>query len=905
MRLVGQQRTACVAISLVSFAIAFFGDVAVSRANEPISYAVNARLQVEDGVIVGAMHTEVWVDEGEEELRFWLYPDRNQVPPSAMGEMSGRWIYPGGVSTGGVRISDLRVDGRDASAQLERHPPGSARGRDFAGADLVVPITAGPRRPVSVRLRFEVDLPERYGRVGAVDDRVTLTAPWYPLLVDGDAYRFSVPHRVRVDATESLALLVGGERVSSGEYVERTGAFVPVVAAPELHELVRRVGSRTLRIFSPEPLYTEPSANAEGLAALSDIDRIPVPAMMERSVADVYATLAEARVPHRRGDLVVAMVPSRVELATTAPGLILCSDNIYEIFPLDVTEEFHHRAFRRALFRHLVAPISDATEAPGDRDWVDDFRAVFLVDVDDARRHGVARTPEELVGFAAFHPSVDALLYAPQLQYVETFFGSIDEPDPFRDDPARSRRHVSRGRRVLESARDALHEDDFRELTEALLEGDEAVASILERLDESAADRLEVWLDTPNRRVNYRYGELSSEPHPSGGYVNRVEVFRDGADRPEPVEVLIEDDEGNEQVVVWDGAGPRGVVEAHMPAPIEDVHIDPRHRLSQAPEVADGHPRGDDATSKPFRPPLLTGLGLNLALTEGQVFGYVSFALRRRYDLEESFAFTLSHLSSTTGGNFRYVRGIGPKRHTNARIGAASVGLDFDRVRDDFVGAGVGGYRLSLIGSAGFDTRTYFVDPREGSSAVFSGRVGGVVRDDDEFGVTAGLGFRASHMITMGLRNAMLLVGGVGWTFGDALSGELQQLGGRFLLRGFGTQELVGRGKAYLVAEHRITALSDLRWNLVHLAWLREIQLAVWTGGGMTFDSIPDGGLRLAAEVGGGLRFHYTYGGVQPGVMSIDVGVPLTRNPNAIGSDGRLNSTRSPIGLYVSFSQFF
>ena len=217
-----------------------------------------------------------------------------------------------------------------------------------------------------------------------------------------------------------------------------------------------------------------------------------------------------------------------------------------------------------------------------------------------------------------------------------------------------------------------------------------------------------------------------------------------------------------------------------MPAPIDEVHVDPRHRLPQAPELADGHARGDDATNKPWRPPLLTGFGLQLALSEGQVFGYVSFAMRRKYDLEESFAFTLSHLASTTGGTLRYVRGIGPKRTNNARIASISGGLDFDRVRSDFVGSDIGGWRLSLIASAGFDTRAYFVDPREGSSLGISGRVGGVVRDDDTFGVTGSVGLRGSHMIPLGLVNTLLIVAGGGWTFGDALAGELQRLGGRY-----------------------------------------------------------------------------------------------------------------------------
>jgi hypothetical protein len=751
-----------------------------------------------------------------------------------------------------------------------------------------------------------IRLAERFGRVGRVGDRVTLTGPWYPLVVDGDAYRFDVPHRVRVETTEPYELLVGARRAASGEAVTQRGAFVPVLGARSLHERRVEVGGRELVVVAPTPFYAPPAREAAGVEALEDVVRVDVPARVADATRDVLTTLREADVVHdREAPIVVAVVPSRVELAATAPGLVLVADDIYEIFPLDVTIEFHHRALRRALFRHLVAPISTQTERPRDRDWADDLRAVLLTDVDDARRHGVARTPEELVGFAAFHPAIDQLLYAPQIQYVEVFFGAIDEPDFYRDDPAEARLPVARGRRVLESARDALDDDELRRFSAALLGRPRRVREILRDIDDAAARRLPVWLDTPNREVNYRIGARSSERLANGRYRARVEVVREGANRPEPVEVELRDARGNVEIVTWDGEGGRGVVEAEMAGELSDVHIDPRHRLPQSPALADGHPRGDDATSKPFRPPLLRGFGLNLALSEGNVFGYIDFAMRRLYDLEEQLAVTLSHLSSTTGGTLRYIRGIGPKRTTNARIASFNVGLDFDRVREEFVNAGTGGWRLSLVGGAGFDTRAFFIDPREGSSLGVNFRVGGTLRDDESVGFTGSVVARGSHTIGLGTENALLLVAGGGMTFGDALAGELQQLGGRFLLRGFDTSELVGRGAAFAVAEHRYTAFRDLSWNILHLAWLREIQLAAWGGVGILFDREPTLDVGFAAEAGFGLRFHYEYAGVQPGVLSVDLGIPLSRDPNAEGSDGRLGRDRLPFGLHLSFDQYF
>src|SRR5690606_37861850 len=134
---------------------------------------------------------------------------------------------------------------------------------------------------------------------------------------------------------------------------------------------------------------------------------------------------------------------------------------------------------------------------------------------------------------------------------------------------------------------------------------------------------------------------------------------------------------------------------------------------------------------------------------------------------------------------------------------------------------------------------------------------------------------------------------------------ELQALGGGSVLRGFESDELLGRGAIYAVTEHRWTAVRDLAWNVAHLVWVRELQLAVFAGAGLVFDT-PDGqDVAGGVEVGGGVRVHYEYGGVQPGLIGIDVGVPLTREDARVLQNGVLVRMRAPVGFYVSFDQYF
>ena len=894
-------------VCVVSCFFAVLGRATVATAAEPMSYVVRARVVTRDAHVRGTAHVQVQVAEGERELRFWLLADRVAVRPSVLDQINARWLFPGEVDLGGMDVGTITLNGQRSEGRLENHPAGSARGRDFSGSDLVVPIAPGPARVVDVEIDFTIRVPNRFGRLGAVDDRLTLTAPWYPLLVGtSDAWRYRVPHRIVIAADEACDLLIGGEVVRPAEEHTVLGAFAPVLVAPSLQRWQRVAGGRSFDVVAPYRLYRPSRDDAEGLERLEDVLAIDRIALIERAVEDAVRTLRRLHLAeYSRTPLTVAFVPSRTELAASAPGVVLVSDRIFEIFPIDLTREFQLRGLRRAFFRAMLAPLVDEVEAPVDRSWSEDLRAAFLTDVDLARRHGEAQTPRELIGFAAFHPSVDQLLYAPQIAFVGAYFGTVSDLDPYRDSPDAARRPVASGRRILESARDALTPDAFERFSEALASRETTIRDALEAADPHVAERLGGWLSSASREVNYRLGTIRSDRLVDGGYRHRVEVLREGDPGREPVEVRFEDTDGGSAVVVWDSEGPRGEVTWESEAELDDVEIDPRGRLVQSARVADGHPRGDDATSHPFRPPLLRAFGLNVLVSEGQVTGFADFALRRRYDLEHTWATLLRVSTAAYSGSIRYIQGVGPKRTTNARIGFLSGGLGVARLRSDFAEEVEGGWRLSAFGSAGFDTRFYRQDPRSGESLVASGRLGPVFRDDGGVRLSGALGLRGSYTLGLGLKNALVFVGNIGWTFGEALPGENQALGGRFALRGFETTELVGRVGAFGVVEHRWTAVSDLEWNLLHLAWLRELQLAAFVGGGVMMNSIRDGATVGAAEIGVGLRLHFEYGGVQPGVFAVDVALPLTRGQNTVGSDGVRGADRLPLGLHASFDQYF
>jgi hypothetical protein len=903
-----------VALALLAFLAASLVGCGVARAAEPVAVRVAARIARLRGVIDGEAELRVRVDEGEDHVALWLYADRLAVAPTSLDEQTYRVVFPGERALGGATLREVRVEGRAVTTR--RRPDGlrGGRARDVFGAIQDVPVPPGRARILMIRLRFQVRVPVRFGRLGRVDDVLALAAPWYPIVVNDDAWDFRVPHRVALELMDGGALVAGESPIRRDRIEhEAVGPYVPVLAASSLRAVTRApVAARDDGApRGPRMRVVMRASEGDALADLAEVERHVIDeAGLDRAalaLSGATETLRRAGLGGSPADVTAFVVPSRTELVGVAPGVVLLSDRFGEVAPIDATGRFHDRAAVRGFLRARIASVSTALDPPRDRPFADDLRAALLAELDEARRHGHALTMQELLGFAAFHPLVDQLLYAPQVPFPDVFFAGLEDRERFREDPMRAFAPVAGGRRLLDAAR-AAHGAAFAGVAASLLDGRTPVRAALARGDVEPA-RIDAWLAAPSRPRNYRLGLVRSTRDESG-FVHRIEVLRDvppGAEQPiEPVEVEVTTASGETVHGHWEGRGTRGVVTLRTRERLADVLLDPRQRLVQSPALADGHPRADDATTHPFRPPILQALTATYSAAEGRLDGVLDVALRRRFDLDTSWAFRLDSGPASTGGAVRYLRGVGPKRDDNNRIGALSFGLEVERLRADFgegadpggSSAGRTGWAGALLVAGGVDTRTYRLDPRHGGALGAALRIGGVLRDDGSVSASVGAGVRGALMLPLGTRNALLLAGGAGVTLGRPLPGELQSLGGLGALRGLRSDALLGRGRVYAVAEYRATLLADLGWNLGGVVFVRELQLGVFAGAGLVFDEWRADGVAGqdvagAADAGGGLRVHFHYGGVQPGVLVLDVAVPL------VGGQGLGPAP------YIAFDQYF
>jgi hypothetical protein len=146
-------------------------------------------------------------------------------------------------------------------------------------------------------------------------------------------------------------------------------------------------------------------------------------------------------------------------------------------------------------------------------------------------------------------------------------------------------------------------------------------------------------------------------------------------------------------------------------------------------------------------------------------------------------------------------------------------------------------------------------------------------------------------------RHTFVVAADAAGVLGTALEGQRQGVGGPGLLRAYEYTELLGRARALAVAEYRLTALADLHINVFHAFFLREVQLALFSGVGFVTRSDDGRSLAPAAEVGVGVRLHFEYGGIQPSLLSLDLGVPLIEAPQF----GRV----VPVTTVLTFEQYF
>jgi hypothetical protein len=149
-------------------------------------------------------------------------------------------------------------------------------------------------------------------------------------------------------------------------------------------------------------------------------------------------------------------------------------------------------------------------------------------------------------------------------------------------------------------------------------------------------------------------------------------------------------------------------------------------------------------------------------------------------------------------------------------------------------------------------------------------------------------------------------------TFGDLHKrSQLFHLGGVTGLRGYGFNELLGRGRAAARIELRDRYVSDLDWNLGHFTSVRGLGGNVFLEAGVvsSCEDLTVGGGDIFYDIGYSFRVLHDAFGVYQQLLTVDLAIPLNRHDrvcfgqHSLGAPalGQPDLRRPPFVVLISF----
>ena len=156
------------------------------------------------------------------------------------------------------------------------------------------------------------------------------------------------------------------------------------------------------------------------------------------TAADAVELLDEIDAPLPPGEEVhIVDGPLRIQLAQALPGVVLVSRSAVRHLPAAALPQVprvragarHLRELGRAAHaaRRSAPTTSAGRPAPA---------ASYLVDLYTLRSYRKAEFAREILAWASFIPAIDRVMYAPQVPFAASYFYTLEDPDPLRDNLA-------------------------------------------------------------------------------------------------------------------------------------------------------------------------------------------------------------------------------------------------------------------------------------------------------------------------------------------------------------------------------------------------------------------------------------------------------------------------------------
>ena len=853
------------------------------------------------------------------DVPLWLYANHLATRGKALGDVNYHWLYPGvGFSPAGMTVGNARADGLPAAITLEDTPAGA---HTIARVKLAAPLPPGGA--VSIDVDFDTTVPRRFGGFGCDGLRCRLMGGFYPMpaaQIGGGFDLRAAPARagrarITLRTPKALALVVNGEPVvwpgpTSAITVESADVPYPTIVTDRvLRPETTGVGYHVVRYLhrNPRPPGSEDQALPyvrEDVTALVLKTAVRALQLADAMLCDTPCAPTKIPLPPRPPDaaqrlpITLIEAPLRHQLVQGHGNVILVSDQIFRIFPVNRLRKYHHQELVRAILAAVVDARIAATETATDRDLAAGTLAAYLTELYTLLQFKKVEYAADLLRPFDFVPAVDQLLYAPLLASSSSYFGDVQDEDRVRDDvrlfadPA-----APSPRLVYNKLLDLIGGPNFPTLARRTLhEGVPFRRAAAETFGADLGWFWRQWLG-PLPRVNYRLEAVRVTPLAGGGSHLEIDVRREGALIREPVEVAVVDRAGLTQVLRWDDATGAHRFTVDLPAGLKSVEIDPRARLV---ETALGSLRpSDDPRTDNRDPPrwrlLYEGFGALLNITALTASFEAAFLLKPQHDLRHAFLLTAFHSQKTDFGvGGAYFWNFGGQADKNTLDSYLLGGIDLSRINPNF-GLGAGdmpqpGYQVSGRLVLAHDTRDFLFDPWHAVGANLGVGYALTALEDGERLSQVSVAAGALRLFELAPGHVLGLDATLSATFGDIeLPVQLTDAGGQGGLRGYLPGVLLGRANAIGSVQFRDDYVSGLDWNLLHFTTVRGFAGTLFAdaaavsscdGYGLSSQNVFD-------DVGYSFRVLHDAFGVYQQLLSIDLGIPINPRPPAGSCLGR------------------
>ncbi|MEK7705849.1 MAG: hypothetical protein AAB426_12885, partial [Myxococcota bacterium] len=315
--------------------------------------------------------------------------------PGDLDDRNWHWFYPHGFDPGDMQVS---LDG-------------TALERDSAIQDVTP-------RDRAARIRFVTHVPRRNGLLGRARGVLYALGGWAPLPLRGDelddadvSYDITVP--------EGAVGFVGTQPFGRTAPRRLRGTW----HGNDLPLLVASQASVRVHAFA---VIVQPEAKAQGgelRPLLAGLDRSRL-AQLEQTLRDGAAFAATVGLDGPPP--IVVSAPLRENLVEPFDGGFVVSDRLFAVVPWEVVRRLHRRSVWQAQLTHAALAIATRRQERLAPRLVAEAVAAGMVTQLLEARYGTVTEVTALLAPLAVIPEVEALLFAPQVPFVNTYFQPVD-----------------------------------------------------------------------------------------------------------------------------------------------------------------------------------------------------------------------------------------------------------------------------------------------------------------------------------------------------------------------------------------------------------------------------------------------------------------------------------------------